>query len=63
MLGGAQHELAHGDGVQVGEVRVRLQRAGHAAQVPHVDAARVQGFGQARAVHWRRRVLQAFADL
>lgn len=63
MLGGAQQQLGDGDSVQVGEVRVRPQRAGHAAQVAHVDAARVQRLRQPRAVHRRRRVLQALTNL
>lgn len=63
MLGGAQQQLGDGDAVQVGERRVRAQRGAHAAQVAHVDAARVQRLRQPRAVHRRRRVLQALAHL
>lgn len=63
VLGGAQQQLGDGDAVQVGERGVRAQRGAHAAQVAHVDAARVQRLRQPRAVHGRRRVLQALAHL
>lgn len=61
VLGGARHQLADRDAVQIVELLDRGQHFGDLAQVAHVDTARVQTFDQRDAVHRRDRVLEAFA--